>query len=60
MSTKIDSTDVAQSNTFSEHNGLNKNQKELEGQMALDFIQSSNIDSISVPINRGQNIDIQI
>ena len=60
MSTTIESADGAKSNTFSEHTGLSKTQKELEGQMALDFIQSANIDSISVPLNRGKNIDIQI
>tara|TARA_B110000881_G_C18379000_1_gene415104 strand:- start:105 stop:299 length:195 start_codon:yes stop_codon:yes gene_type:complete len=40
---------------------LQKNQQELEGEMAIKLIDSANIDALSSPVgNSGQNINIKV
>ena len=40
---------------------LAKNQQELEGQMAINLIESASIDGLAMPIgNSGNNINIKV
>ena len=40
---------------------LTKNQQEREGQMAINLIESANIDAIALPVgNSGHNINIKV
>ncbi len=66
MTITVGSSDAIQSNTDSAHAILTakkaQSQQELEGQMALELIQSASIDSIApIPVgNSGHNINIKV
>jgi len=66
MSITIGTPDAVQTNTATAHAiktaNLSKSQTELEGQMALNLIQSASVDSVALPTsgNSGQNINIKV
>jgi len=66
MSLTINSHDSVQTNTETAHAiktaKLAKNQQELEGEMALNLIQSAtNVQTVSPPVgNSGHNINITV
>lgn len=61
--TLSNTTDAVQTNTSSAHGVLTakkaKNQQELEGQMALNLIQSASINTQTPVGNSGHNINIK-
>ena len=65
MTLNVNATSPASTNTDTAHGiktaNLVKDQMELEGQMALQLIQSANVDTqVSAPVgNIGNNINIQ-
>ena len=65
MSLSIGNTDAVQSNVDTAH-GIKtaqkaKSQQELEGQMALNLIQSANVNAVPAPTaTSGNNINIKV